>query len=166
MAAADLGASGPIAVTCCSPVSAGRGQSGLVVPTDRRSPGPPTPPTRDPARGIERVADAVDGPDRSLVPRLDPEVAAEPGDPDAEERRVAAVRELPAPQNHAERAWDFFTGTDALTRDVSVNLKGLAQVIATLKETGLLRRDASDDPKTYIDDTYLKAARSLSASSG
>lgn len=70
-----------------------------------------------------------------------------------------AARELPAPINHAERAWDFFTGTGALTRDVSVNLKGLAQVIATLKETGLLAKSASDDPKSYIDDSYLSAAR-------
>ena len=70
-----------------------------------------------------------------------------------------AARELPAPLAHAERAWDFFTSTNALTRDVSVNLKGLAQVIATLKETGLLRKDASDDPAAYVDDTYLKAAR-------
>jgi ABC-type nitrate/sulfonate/bicarbonate transport system substrate-binding protein len=70
-----------------------------------------------------------------------------------------AARELPAPMNHAERAWDFFTGTDALTRDVSVNLKGIAQVIATLKETKLLAKGAPDDPKTYIDDSYLNAAR-------
>ncbi len=70
-----------------------------------------------------------------------------------------AAREMPAPLPHAERAWDFFTGTNALTRDASVNLKGLAQVIATLKETGLLRKDASDDPGAYIDDSYLAAAR-------
>ncbi len=70
-----------------------------------------------------------------------------------------AARELPAPLGHAERAWDFFTGTDALTRDVSVNLKGLSQVIATLKQTELLRADASDDPAAYIDGSYLQAAR-------
>ncbi len=70
-----------------------------------------------------------------------------------------AARELPAPMNHAERAWDFFTGTDALTRGVSVNLRGLAAVIATLKETGLLAKSASDDPTAYVDDSYLKAAR-------
>jgi ABC-type nitrate/sulfonate/bicarbonate transport system substrate-binding protein len=70
-----------------------------------------------------------------------------------------AARELPAPMAHAERAWDFFTGTDALTRDASVNLKGLAQVIATLKETGLLAKSASDDLAVYVDDSYLKAAR-------
>ena len=72
---------------------------------------------------------------------------------------VIAARELPASIAHAERAWDFFTGTDALTRDASVNLKGLAQVIATLKETGLLAKSAADDPAAYVDDSYLKAAR-------
>ncbi len=70
-----------------------------------------------------------------------------------------AARELPAPLHHAERAWDFFTGTDALTRDSSVNVKGLAQVIATLKQTSLLAQSASDDPATYIDDSYLREAR-------
>jgi ABC-type nitrate/sulfonate/bicarbonate transport system substrate-binding protein len=71
-----------------------------------------------------------------------------------------AARELPAPLHHVERAWDFFTGTNALTRDVAVNLKGLSQVIVTLKAVGLLSPDASPDPAFYIDDTYLRAARS------
>jgi ABC-type nitrate/sulfonate/bicarbonate transport system substrate-binding protein len=70
-----------------------------------------------------------------------------------------AARELPAPLAHAERAWDFFTGTDALTRDSSVNAKGLAAVIATLKETGHLPREAPADLSFYIDDSYLAAAR-------
>jgi ABC-type nitrate/sulfonate/bicarbonate transport system substrate-binding protein len=70
-----------------------------------------------------------------------------------------AVRELPAPLHHAERAWDFFTGTNALTRDMSVNMTGLAQVIATLKAVGLLSPSASSDPAFYIDDTYLQAGR-------
>jgi len=69
-----------------------------------------------------------------------------------------AARELPAPLHHAERAWDFFTGTNALTRDSSVNTKGLAVVIATLKEAGLLAPDAPADPATYIDDSYLREA--------
>jgi ABC-type nitrate/sulfonate/bicarbonate transport system substrate-binding protein len=73
---------------------------------------------------------------------------------------IIAARELPAPLHHAERAWDFFTGTNALTRDTSVNASGLAAVIATLKKTGLLARDAPADPAYYIDDTYLRAARS------
>jgi ABC-type nitrate/sulfonate/bicarbonate transport system substrate-binding protein len=75
------------------------------------------------------------------------------------ESSAIAARELPAPLNHAERAWDFFTGTNALTRDMSVNLKGLAANIATLKDVGLLSRDAPADPAFYIDDSYLRAAR-------
>ena len=71
-----------------------------------------------------------------------------------------AARELPAPLAHAERAWDFFTSTDALTRDMSVNSKGIAKVIATLQEAGLLPREAPADPAFYIDDSYLRAARS------
>jgi ABC-type nitrate/sulfonate/bicarbonate transport system substrate-binding protein len=70
-----------------------------------------------------------------------------------------AARELPAPLHQAERAWDYFTGTNAMTRDSSVNPKGLARVIATLKEARLLAREAPDDPATYIDDSYLREAR-------
>jgi ABC-type nitrate/sulfonate/bicarbonate transport system substrate-binding protein len=72
---------------------------------------------------------------------------------------VIAARELPAPLNHAERAWDFFTGSNALTHDMSVNLQGIAAVIATLQEAGLLAKDAPADPAFYVDDSYLKAAR-------
>jgi ABC-type nitrate/sulfonate/bicarbonate transport system substrate-binding protein len=70
-----------------------------------------------------------------------------------------AARELPAPLAHAERAWDFFTGSNALTRDMSVNSRGLANVIATLQEARLLSKDAPPDPAFYIDESYLKAAR-------
>jgi ABC-type nitrate/sulfonate/bicarbonate transport system substrate-binding protein len=69
-----------------------------------------------------------------------------------------AAKLLPSPLNHAERAWDFFTGTNALTRDMSVNRKGLSQVIATLKQAGLLPKEAPDAPETYIADEYLRAA--------
>ena len=74
---------------------------------------------------------------------------------------VIAARELPAPLAHAERAWDFFTGTNAMTRDSSVNLKGIGKVIATLQEAGLLSKDAPADPAFYIDDRYLRAARTV-----
>jgi ABC-type nitrate/sulfonate/bicarbonate transport system substrate-binding protein len=69
-----------------------------------------------------------------------------------------AARELPAPLHHAERAWDFFTGSNALTRDMTVNLTGLAKVIATLREAGLLRADAPAAP-FYVNDRYLRDAR-------
>jgi ABC-type nitrate/sulfonate/bicarbonate transport system substrate-binding protein len=70
-----------------------------------------------------------------------------------------AARELPAPLHHAERAWDFFTGTNALTRDCSVNRKGLAAVIATLKETGHVASEAPSGAAFCIDESYLRAAR-------
>ena len=70
-----------------------------------------------------------------------------------------ASRELPAPLKHAERAWDYFTGKDALTRDMTVNEKGLAYVIATLKEAGLLAKGAPDKPGFYIAGEYLAAAK-------
>jgi ABC-type nitrate/sulfonate/bicarbonate transport system substrate-binding protein len=76
----------------------------------------------------------------------------------AEAARIAA-RELPAPLHHAERAWDYFTGTGALPRDMSINLKGLAAVVAKLKESELLAQDATNDLAFYIDDACLREAR-------
>jgi ABC-type nitrate/sulfonate/bicarbonate transport system substrate-binding protein len=71
-----------------------------------------------------------------------------------------AAREMPAPLGHAERAWDHFTGTNALTRDLSVNIKGLEHVIATLRQSGHLPEGSPTDPGFYIDGRYLAAARS------
>jgi len=70
-----------------------------------------------------------------------------------------AARELPAPIDQARRAWDHFTSTDALTRDIRVNEKGLAQVIETLIEAGQLSPQAPREPAFYIDDTCLEEAR-------
>lgn len=70
-----------------------------------------------------------------------------------------AARELPASIAHAERAWDYFTGRNALTRDLAVNLAGLACVIAALREAGLLAADASANPASYVDERYLREAR-------
>ncbi|MBM3528149.1 MAG: ABC transporter substrate-binding protein [Alphaproteobacteria bacterium] len=70
-----------------------------------------------------------------------------------------AARELPASMEHARRAWDYFTSKDALTRDMSVNRKGIAKVIETLKLAGLLPPEAADDPGAYIEDEYLAEAR-------
>ena len=75
-----------------------------------------------------------------------------------ESARIAA-REMPAPLHHAERAWDYFDETDALARDMSVNRTGLAKVIVTLREAGLLPADAPGDPTFYVDDRYLSSAR-------
>ncbi len=70
-----------------------------------------------------------------------------------------AAREMPAPLGHAQRAWDHFTGTNALTRDMSINIRGLEQVIATLRQSGHLPEGAPADPGFYIDGRYLEAAR-------
>lgn len=75
------------------------------------------------------------------------------------EASAIAARELPAPLHHAERAWDFFTRTNAMTRDCSVNRAGLKHVIATLIEAGLLPKNAVQDPAHYVDEQYLSEAR-------
>jgi hypothetical protein len=65
--------------------------------------------------------------------------------------------------SHAQRAWDFFTGSNALTRDSSVNMTGLANVIATLVEAGLLPPATPKDPSIYVIDEYLEEARATRA---
>jgi ABC-type nitrate/sulfonate/bicarbonate transport system substrate-binding protein len=75
------------------------------------------------------------------------------------ESSAIAARELPAPLHQAERAWEFFTGTNALTRDMSVNRRGLSAVLATLRDTGLLAPQTPGDSAFYINDAYLREAR-------
>ena len=70
-----------------------------------------------------------------------------------------AERELPTRLDYAERAWDYYTGTNALTRDMSVNRKGLEKVVATQKQAGLLPQEAPSEAAAYIVDDYLRAAR-------
>jgi ABC-type nitrate/sulfonate/bicarbonate transport system substrate-binding protein len=70
-----------------------------------------------------------------------------------------AAREMPAPLGHAQRAWDHFTGTNALTRDMSINICGLDHVIATLRHSGHLPEGAPTDAAFYINGRYLEAAR-------
>jgi ABC-type nitrate/sulfonate/bicarbonate transport system substrate-binding protein len=72
---------------------------------------------------------------------------------------VIAARELPAPLDHARRGWDHFTGTRAMTPDMSVNVKGIGTVLATLRQAGLLSAEAPQAPAFYVDDTFLQAAR-------
>ena len=70
-----------------------------------------------------------------------------------------AERELPTRRDYAERAWGYYTGTNALTRDMSVNRKGLEKVVATQKQAGLLPQNAPDDAGAYVVDEYLREAR-------
>ena len=76
-----------------------------------------------------------------------------------QEASAIAARELPAPLAQAEQAWDFFTGSGALARDMALNRKGLAAVMATLRATGLLPAGAPADPDFCINDGYLREAR-------
>lgn len=76
-----------------------------------------------------------------------------------------AVRELPARQDHAQRAWDYYIGTDALTRDMSINRKGLEMVLATQRQAGLLSAEAPQRLDAYVDDTWLDAARRTAGAS-
>ena len=70
-----------------------------------------------------------------------------------------AAEELPAPIEHARRAWKHYTENNALTRGVSINQAGLAKVLSTLLAAGLLPATASLDRSHYVIDDYLDAAR-------
>jgi ABC-type nitrate/sulfonate/bicarbonate transport system substrate-binding protein len=70
-----------------------------------------------------------------------------------------AERELPTRRDYAERAWDHYTGTGALSRDMAINRKGLEKVIATQMEAGLLSEGASMSTANYVVDDYLRDAR-------
>jgi len=69
-----------------------------------------------------------------------------------------AERELPTRRDYAERAWDHYTRTNVLARDMAVNGKGLEKVIATQMEAGLLPEDASVAAASYMVDDYLRDA--------
>lgn len=75
------------------------------------------------------------------------------------ESAAIAERELPTRLDYAERAWDYYTGTNALTRDMSINREGMKKVIATQKAAGLLPQNASDDIDAYVVADYLREAR-------
>ena len=70
-----------------------------------------------------------------------------------------AERELPAPRAHAERAWDHYTSTNALTRDVTVNPQGMKKVLDTLKQAALLPAAASEDLASYVVEDLLAEAK-------
>lgn len=75
------------------------------------------------------------------------------------EAAAIAERELPTRLDYAGRAWDYYTGTNALTRDMSVNREGIKKVIATQKAAGLLPASAPDDVDAYVMDEFLREAR-------
>ena len=68
-------------------------------------------------------------------------------------------KEMDMSRAHAERGWDYYTGRGALTRDLSLNLKGLDKVIRAQIQAGLLPQDAETDPGGYVEPGYLDEAR-------
>ena len=51
-----------------------------------------------------------------------------------------------APIEHARRGWQHYTGSNAMTRDVSINPAGLTKVLTTLRAAKLLPPEASARP--------------------
>jgi ABC-type nitrate/sulfonate/bicarbonate transport system substrate-binding protein len=69
------------------------------------------------------------------------------------------ARELSIKPAYAERAWDFYTKTGTLTRDLSFTEAGLRKVFETQIKAGLLPKDAKFEMSKYVADSYLKRAR-------
>jgi ABC-type nitrate/sulfonate/bicarbonate transport system substrate-binding protein len=76
----------------------------------------------------------------------------------AEAAEIAA-RELSIKPAYAERAWDYYTKTGTLTRDLSFTEAGLRKVFETQIKAGLLPANTPFDMKKYVADSYLKRAR-------
>ncbi|MSQ72116.1 MAG: ABC transporter substrate-binding protein [Betaproteobacteria bacterium] len=76
------------------------------------------------------------------------------------EAAAVAAREMDISQDHAERGWDYYTGKGVLTRDLEMNMKGLARVIESQQAAGLLPTGAASDPEAYMAREFLAAARS------
>ena len=70
-----------------------------------------------------------------------------------------AARELNIKPAYAERAWDFYTKTGTLTRDLSFTPAGLRKVVETQIKAGLLPATLQFDMSRYIAGGYLERAR-------
>ena len=70
-----------------------------------------------------------------------------------------AARELNIKPAYAERAWDFYTTTGTLTRDLSFTEAGLRKVFETQIKAGLLPAGSKFEMSKYVADSYLKRAR-------
>jgi len=77
----------------------------------------------------------------------------------AEASEIVA-RELTIKPAYAERAWDFYTSTGTLTRNLSFSEAGLRKVFETQIKAGLLPKETRFDMSKYVADSYLKRARS------
>jgi ABC-type nitrate/sulfonate/bicarbonate transport system substrate-binding protein len=76
----------------------------------------------------------------------------------AEASEIAA-RELNIKPAYAERAWDFYTKSGTLTRDLAFTEAGLRKVFETQKKAGLLPADLAFDMSKYVAGGYLERAR-------
>ena len=75
------------------------------------------------------------------------------------ETAAVAAREMGISLVHAERGWDYYMGRNVQTRDIEVNMKGLAALIDVQRSAGLLTAGAPADPGFYLERSYLAAAR-------
>ena len=67
-----------------------------------------------------------------------------------------AARELNIKPAYAERAWDYYTKTGTLTRDLAFTEAGLRKVSRRRSRPAV--QDAKFDMSKYVDDRYLKRA--------
>ena len=77
-----------------------------------------------------------------------------------------AARELGIDHRYAERAWDYFTTTGNITRDMSVNTPGLAKVVETMRRAGILKDSSAVDTARYVDSSFLATSRAVVFATG
>lgn len=82
------------------------------------------------------------------------------------EASALAARELGIQPAYAERAWDYFTKTGNITRDLSVNEPGLTKVVEVMRRAGLLTRSGPVELSRYVDGRFLAEARTVVFATG
>lgn len=103
-------------------------------------------------------------------PRLFPGYSSSISITDCNETIFLDFRFLPTPGTHsllcpdqgpsyAERAWDYYTKTGTLTRDLALSDLGLRRVFETQVKAGLLPPSLSFDLSKYVAGGYLERAR-------
>jgi ABC-type nitrate/sulfonate/bicarbonate transport system substrate-binding protein len=74
-----------------------------------------------------------------------------------------AAREMNIRLAYAERAWDYYTSTGTLTRDLAFSQSGLRKVFDTQVKAGLLPAARTFDIERYVAGGYLERARAAVA---
>jgi len=74
-----------------------------------------------------------------------------------------AAREMNIRLAYAERAWDYYTSTGTLTRDLAFSQAGLRKVFDTQIKAGLLPASRPFDIDRYVAGGYLERARAAVA---